>query len=241
MTRGRTDGGLVRLITPIGEGGEAAADARLQRFLAGRRRPAEPLHPGIARPPMPDPTLPAPPPLVSILVISYNTRAMTLACLASVAAETTVAARGDRARQRLARRLGGGDRRRSSRHPADRERGEPRLRQGQQPRRRRGARRVPACCSTPTPWCSTARSTGSSAFAGRTPEAGIWGGRTLYADGSLNPMSVFGDQTLWSVFCRTIGPRARLPRQPRLQPRGHTAAGRATASAPSTWCRAASS
>ena len=34
MTRGRTDGGLVRLITPIGEGGEAAADARLQRFLA---------------------------------------------------------------------------------------------------------------------------------------------------------------------------------------------------------------
>ena len=33
MTRGRTDGGLVRLITPIGEGGEAAADARLQRFL----------------------------------------------------------------------------------------------------------------------------------------------------------------------------------------------------------------
>lgn len=38
VTRGRTDGGLVRLITPIGPGdhggGEAAADARLQRFLA---------------------------------------------------------------------------------------------------------------------------------------------------------------------------------------------------------------
>jgi EpsI family protein len=37
LTRGRTDGGLVRLITPIGAGatggGEAAADARLQRFL----------------------------------------------------------------------------------------------------------------------------------------------------------------------------------------------------------------
>ena len=31
---GRTDGGLVRLITPVGEGGEAAADARLQGFLA---------------------------------------------------------------------------------------------------------------------------------------------------------------------------------------------------------------
>ena len=35
LTRGRTDGGLVRLITPIGTDGEAAADARLQRFLGG--------------------------------------------------------------------------------------------------------------------------------------------------------------------------------------------------------------
>ena len=33
LTRGRTDGGLVRVITPIGEDGVAAADARLQRFL----------------------------------------------------------------------------------------------------------------------------------------------------------------------------------------------------------------
>jgi exosortase D (VPLPA-CTERM-specific) len=33
MTRGRSDGGLVRVITPIGAGGEAAADARLERFL----------------------------------------------------------------------------------------------------------------------------------------------------------------------------------------------------------------
>jgi EpsI family protein len=35
MTMNRTDGGLVRLITPIlGEETEAEADARLQRFLA---------------------------------------------------------------------------------------------------------------------------------------------------------------------------------------------------------------
>ena len=35
LTRGRTDGGLVRLITPVGAGeAEAAAEARLQRFLA---------------------------------------------------------------------------------------------------------------------------------------------------------------------------------------------------------------
>jgi exosortase D (VPLPA-CTERM-specific) len=35
LALGRTDGGLVRVITPIGEDGVAAADARLQRFLAG--------------------------------------------------------------------------------------------------------------------------------------------------------------------------------------------------------------
>lgn len=33
LTMGRTDGGLVRVITPIGDDGVAAADARLQRFL----------------------------------------------------------------------------------------------------------------------------------------------------------------------------------------------------------------
>ncbi len=33
LTRGRTDGGLVRVITPIGAGGEAAAEARLAGFL----------------------------------------------------------------------------------------------------------------------------------------------------------------------------------------------------------------
>ena len=43
------------------------------------------------------------------------------------------------------------------------------------------------------------------AFAERTPEAGIWGGRTLHGDRSLNPTSVFGGMTLWSLFCRASG------------------------------------
>ena len=42
-------------------------------------------------------------------------------------------------------------------------------------------------------------------FAQRTPAAGIWGGRTLFGDGSLNPMSCFGRMTLWSTFCRVAG------------------------------------
>ncbi|MDX2114089.1 MAG: glycosyltransferase family 2 protein [Planctomycetota bacterium] len=42
-------------------------------------------------------------------------------------------------------------------------------------------------------------------FARRRPEAGIWGGRTLFADGSLNPTSCWSRQTLWSVLCRASG------------------------------------
>jgi GT2 family glycosyltransferase len=42
-------------------------------------------------------------------------------------------------------------------------------------------------------------------FATRCPEAGIWGGRTLYGDRSLNPSSCWRQMTLWSTFCRTSG------------------------------------
>jgi GT2 family glycosyltransferase len=43
------------------------------------------------------------------------------------------------------------------------------------------------------------------AFAKSTPRAEIWGGRTLYGDGTLNPTSCFARMTLWSVFCRVAG------------------------------------
>ena len=78
------------------------------------------------------------------------------------------------------------------------------------------------------------------AFAERTPEAGIWGGRTLYADGSLNPMSVFGDQTLWSLFCRASGLALAFRGSPLLQPRGLRRLGARQRARRSTWCRAAS-
>lgn len=42
-------------------------------------------------------------------------------------------------------------------------------------------------------------------FAARTPSAGIWGGRTLKGDMTLDPSCAFDDQTLWSIFCRTSG------------------------------------
>lgn len=42
-------------------------------------------------------------------------------------------------------------------------------------------------------------------FAARTPQARIWGGRTVYGDGSLNIGSAWGRQTVWSAFCFASG------------------------------------
>lgn len=43
------------------------------------------------------------------------------------------------------------------------------------------------------------------AFARREPLARIWGGRTLYADMTLNPSSCWGRMTSWNLFCRACG------------------------------------
>jgi GT2 family glycosyltransferase len=43
------------------------------------------------------------------------------------------------------------------------------------------------------------------AFAEANTECRIWGGRTVFSDGSLNPQSCWKRSTLWSVFCRATG------------------------------------
>lgn len=48
-------------------------------------------------------------------------------------------------------------------------------------------------------------------FARRRPEAGIWGGRTLYADGSVNRNSCRRLPTLCSLFCTAFGLDTRFP------------------------------
>jgi GT2 family glycosyltransferase len=42
-------------------------------------------------------------------------------------------------------------------------------------------------------------------FAQQNPASEIWGGRTLFKDGRLNPSSCWGRQTLWSLFCQATG------------------------------------
>jgi GT2 family glycosyltransferase len=49
-------------------------------------------------------------------------------------------------------------------------------------------------------------------FAERRPECGIWGGRTLFADRSLNPTSCWARMTPWNLFCRAVGLTYLFPR-----------------------------
>ncbi len=43
------------------------------------------------------------------------------------------------------------------------------------------------------------------AFAEARPDCGIWGGRTVFADGRLNPSSCWRRATLWSIVCLAFG------------------------------------
>jgi GT2 family glycosyltransferase len=42
-------------------------------------------------------------------------------------------------------------------------------------------------------------------FAEQNPAARIWGGRTVYADGTLNPSSCWARMTPWNLLCRATG------------------------------------
>ena len=169
---------------------------------------------------MPAASDPAPDPVVSILVISYNTREMTLACLASVVAETgvpyelivldnastdgsaeAIAAAFPQARL-IARRDNLG------------------FAKGNNVASEDASGRYILLLNPDTLVLDRAIDR-LVAFAGRRPQAGIWGGRTVFADGSLNPTSAFGDLTLWSLFCRTTGLAIAFAGSERFNPEGY--------------------
>ena len=56
------------------------------------------------------------------------------------------------------------------------------------------------------------------AFAKAHPDAGITGGRTVFRDGSLNAGSCFKRITLWSIFCASVGLTAAFPKSERFNP-----------------------
>lgn len=147
---------------------------------------------------------PTPTPVVSILVISYNTREMTLDCLRSVVAQTTVphevivldnaSSDGSAAaiaeafpEIRLIASTANHGFAKGNNIAAGHARGDYIL------------------LLNPDTVVLDAAIDRVVAFAERAPEAGIWGGRTLYGDRTLNAGSCNAMGTLWSIFCRTSG------------------------------------
>jgi len=59
------------------------------------------------------------------------------------------------------------------------------------------------------------------AFARRRPEAGIWGGRTVFSDGSLNAMSCWRRPTLWNLLCSGLALDTRYPQSALLNSYGY--------------------
>lgn len=157
-------------------------------------------------------------PTVSVIVVSYGTREMTLDCLASLAegarglavelvvldnasadgsADAIAAARPEARLVRLAENIGFA---RANNRAARAARGEYLLLLNPDTLVRPGAieRLV--------------------AFARAHPEAGIWGGRTVFADGRLNPTNCFRRMTPWSLFAWAVGLSAAFPRSEALNP-----------------------
>jgi len=59
------------------------------------------------------------------------------------------------------------------------------------------------------------------AFARQHPDARIWGGRTVFADHSLNPGSCWRRETFWHLFCSSVGLVRLFPNSPIFNPHSY--------------------
>lgn len=153
-------------------------------------------------------------PELSILVVSYNTRAMTLDCLASVMAETRETSfeilvidnassdgsgealeglNGPLQVVRLSENIGFG---RANNLAAQAARGRYLL------------------LLNPDTKVVDGGIDRLMAFARANAEAGIWGGRTVFADGRLNPSCCWQRMTPWNLLCRATGLTGLFPGSP---------------------------
>ncbi len=60
-----------------------------------------------------------------------------------------------------------------------------------------------------------------AAFARENPQALIWGGRTIFADGRLNPASCWQRMTPWNLAMRASGLAALFPNSPVFNPEAY--------------------
>lgn len=144
------------------------------------------------------------PPKVSIIVVSYNTREMTLECLRSIFAETKANfeiivvdnASGDGSAEAIA-----------SEFPSIRLMAET-DNHGFAKANNIAARHAVGeyvLLLNPDTLVLDGAIDKLLAFAERSPQAGIWGGKTLFGDRTLNPASCWGRMTLWSITSQLLG------------------------------------
>jgi len=58
-------------------------------------------------------------------------------------------------------------------------------------------------------------------FARQHPDAKIWGGRTVFADSTLNPGSCWRRETFWHLFCSSVGLVRLFPNSPIFNPHSY--------------------
>lgn len=148
---------------------------------------------------------------VSIIVVSYNTRALTLAALTSVVAETR-----DVAYEVIVvdNASSDGSAAAIAAHPA-----KPRLMALDENIGFARANNLAAAEArgdyilllNPDTVVLDRAIDRLVAFARANKRALIWGGRTLFADGSLNPSSCWRRMTPWNLLCRLVGLTAIFP------------------------------
>jgi GT2 family glycosyltransferase len=177
-----------------------------------------PAAPGRAAPP----TMPAPEPApaVSILVVSYQTREMTLECLASIARETRAShevivvdnASSDGSAEAIAEA-----------HPEVRLLAETENHGFARANNiaARHARGDHLLLLNPDTVILDGAVDRLLDFARETPRARIWGGRTVFADGRLNPTSCWRRMSVWNVACRSSGLSRAFPRSELLNSEGY--------------------
>jgi GT2 family glycosyltransferase len=144
-------------------------------------------------------------PALSILVISYNTAELTLACLDSVVAETKATAYEIIVVDNASRDTSADDI--AQAHP------EVRLVRSLENLGFARANNVAARMAkgdlllllNPDTVVLDGAIDRLVAFAKSRPEARIWGGHTVFADGSLNTSNCWRRMDLWNLFCRAAG------------------------------------
>ena len=159
-------------------------------------------------------------PTVSIVVVSYNTREMTLECLRSIRGETRAAhevividnASTDGSAEAIAAEFPGAvlmaeaDNHgfaRANNIAAKRARGEYLL------------------LLNPDTVILDRAIDRLVDFARETPDARIWGGRTVFADGRLNATSCWRRMSLWNIACRSAGLTRVFASSPALNSEGY--------------------